>query len=338
MKGYCYRMLTETEQKICLEIETALTGFCRQAVLSGNLQEASAALECLFQESPELYYVDIKNPECLYEKDGKTILNCRYLYSPENAAAIQLLLEQRTSEILTIAGIHMEDTDIMKAGRIHDYLVSQVQNFSTGGNFSYCREHSEIVGPLLFNEGTVEGICKAFTFLAHRAGLQAMMVLGFLKPPAVSEITAHAWNIVAVEGEYSHIDICLDSWMAASGGSGLEQRSFFLLPDIWMPDHIQISNGPVCTEEYPFMAEKTRIFHTVSAFESSVETGLLDETEGSCHFRIMEEIPDASRLGCRIRKIITDRICHRSIPDSIYMRYNPPARLFTVQRIIPGSI
>lgn len=88
---------------------------------------------------------------------------------------------------------------------IHDELIER---------FDYdmaAPDRSEAYAALLNGKATCEGYAKAYQFVLHQAGIEALMAYGDAGEP-------HAWNVIKVNGNYYHSDLTWDDAVAYKDG------------------------------------------------------------------------------------------------------------------------
>ena len=102
-------------------------------------------------------------------------------------------------------------------------------------------------GALVNKMAVCDGFSSAFVLLAHRFGIESMLVIGKSAYESVT-LTSHAWNIVEMQDKHYHIDVTWD----ARGFDNFEEFSYayFALSDQEAArDHLWDRNStPACLD------------------------------------------------------------------------------------------
>ena len=81
---------------------------------------------------------------------------------------------------------------------IHDVLVRRV-NYDINANDKF-----NAGGAIINNRSVCQGYAMAFTYLCQAAGIECITVKGD------TEFGGHAWNMVKINGNWYHLDVCWD--------------------------------------------------------------------------------------------------------------------------------
>lgn len=140
----------------------------------------------------------------------------RTLNSSEISAAVEQKVAQLVSECVSAGA----ETDYQKAQWFHDWLI----------NHADYDESLTIFGPegvLLQGSGVCQSYTDAYGLLLNAVEIENMEV--------ISDEMDHTWNIVKINGSWTHIDV---TWDDPTGG-GYEGRNYFGLGDQKMSvDHV----------------------------------------------------------------------------------------------------
>ncbi|MDO4199773.1 MAG: transglutaminase-like domain-containing protein [Clostridia bacterium] len=154
-------------------------------------------------------------------------------------------LELKIREILHEMNDRGYKTDFEKAVFLHDYICNNCKyNWGTlidarlgfgadyfGTDFSY-----KAYGCLICKSAVCSGIAKAYRLLMTRAGVKCKYISGG------TPRGAHAWNIVRINGEWYHVDVCSDLiWKAICG----KYKWFMLTEKEISQDHDSFKEEPV---------------------------------------------------------------------------------------------
>jgi len=90
---------------------------------------------------------------------------------------------------------------------LHDILAREISYSNSGAN----SETTTLIGAFLSRSAVCEGYAKAFHLLCERVGIESLIITGTGTPHYTGQSEPHAWNIVNIDGVYSHIDVTWDS-------------------------------------------------------------------------------------------------------------------------------
>ena len=175
---------------------------------------------------PELFYLRIveNSTKCggSYNDAGEVVLTSvklQYENTPEDVAP---LIEQFNSKVDEILGKTIKDdmTEVEKALKLHDYIVLNTK-YDLSGEIEDYNDGISAYDILVMGNGVCQGYAQAYGYLLDRIGIESMMV--------TSEIMAHAWNLVKIDGEWYHVDVTWDD--PVPDAVGRVNHSYFMLSD-----------------------------------------------------------------------------------------------------------
>lgn len=224
-------------QDVPVTANSALSEYLARCMLSGSevieLSEFYEAADVNLVEDAlmEAYY---QNPLILgidgYKIDKrKKLIYLSYGDKPKVMAKKQEKVLQKVEEI-TDEIISENMTDLEKELAINDYLCAAIEydeealNNAIEHNFDYVDEpfydSFNVYGALVEGKCVCSGYAGAFQLLAQEAGLESIVVTGFLNGSY-----AHAWNKVNIDGEWQIIDV-------TNNDTDYLKNALFNLPDI----------------------------------------------------------------------------------------------------------
>ena len=113
-----------------------------------------------------------------------------------------------------------EMTDVEKAKVLHDWICNNTKYaYDENGNPDSANKNHVDYSVFFYDSTVCEGYARAYTLLLQEAGFKEDEVY------FVSGVN-HAWNIVKLNGEYYHIDVCHDD-----GDGSVYNYSHFMLSD-----------------------------------------------------------------------------------------------------------
>ena len=131
------------------------------------------------------------------------IIQPLYCLSPQEIQA--LLSECNAQREKIINRIHLEDT-YNKVLHIHDILSRNIK-YVAGEN----PELHSIVGPLTKKTGVCEGYAKTLKYILDALSIPSIVIVGSGYNQLAQQEEPHAWNLVKIDGEWTHIDLTFDA-------------------------------------------------------------------------------------------------------------------------------
>ena len=150
-----------------------------------------------------------KNSAALAAIQAEGLLNWRLrgeVFVPGTGGTPVTLPEKVADVVATVVKPGM--TDYEKALALHDFLVVNAQYDITHNE----PDTYEADGVLMRGAGVCQAYTDAYSLLLDAVGIPNMMELG----------TDHIWNLVYLDGEWTHIDVTWDDPLGSGQGSSLE--------------------------------------------------------------------------------------------------------------------
>jgi transglutaminase/protease-like cytokinesis protein 3 len=254
---YHYSTLNAKQKKVYDTIITAIKNINNIIDVSSyglSRDEGQKILQMALADHPEYFYVskytatsynsetNILNTLYLYYTDGKTIdkldedHNLISTASRANIASKMQVLNKKVDGILKL--IPTRATAVAKEKFIHDYLVTHVvfdKKVASSASFKFGEvlPHDwDMYGALIEGSAVCEGYAKAFSYLCHRVGINATVVLG-----ATSE-GDHMWDEVQIDGKWYLVDVAWDDYDGSGDLSDLKLYQYFNISTIGLTTHI----------------------------------------------------------------------------------------------------
>ena len=143
----------------------------------------------LFYISPTIEYVEERSTGYI------TTMKLKYNFPKEDIEEMKKEIENEADKILSKVNGEMSDYENVKL--FHDSVITSCKYSGDAEN------PNNIYGCLVDKEALCQAYSQTFTYLCHRAGINALVVLGVANEP-------HMWNLVEMDGEYYHIDLTWD--------------------------------------------------------------------------------------------------------------------------------
>ncbi len=144
-----------------------------------------------------------------------------------------------------------------KALALHDYFVTNTR-YRPSDSPDY---NDELYNALIKNRGACSGYARAYALLCTRAGLANYLVIGKHLD------SAHAWNVVRLDGKWVHIDCTFDDPMPDMGDHPV--RAYFAMSDkqiavdhSWNRKQVPACNSP----QLYYFNRYDHVFKTIDDF------------------------------------------------------------------------
>jgi hypothetical protein len=223
-KPYYYSQLSHREQQGYQRLLTAFQDFSGRAELHDlglRPEEAVRAFHYVNLDHPEIFWVKW---ECHYRYQtapaGQTVTDLEVRYHltrqqvKESQKAIDRVAEPIFRQLRQLPGGEWE-----KVKWLHDTIINWADyDYSEQGPGGKQECNHSIYGVFVNRMAVCEGYAEAMTWLLNRAGIDCITCLG----------GDHAWNVIRVEGEYSHFDVTWDDLGNDRAANGVCYRCFGL--------------------------------------------------------------------------------------------------------------
>lgn len=143
----------------------------------------------LFYISPTIEYVEERTTGYI------TTMKLQYNFPKDEIEEMKKEIDTEADKILSKVNREMSDYEIVKL--FHDSVITSCKYSGDAQN------PNNIYGCLVDKEALCQAYSQTFTYLCHRAGINALVVLGVANEP-------HMWNLVEMDGDYYHIDLTWD--------------------------------------------------------------------------------------------------------------------------------
>ena len=213
-----------------------------------------SAIEAFTYDNPDVFYLDptkmflnIKTTTKGNRKTYNVYIASRngenYLASGFGSAQIinqcQAQINQTKNQVLSGLTGNTEK----KIKNIHDYLVDNLTYDQTlsGANIY------NLYGALVNKSCVCEGYAKAFKYLLDEAGIENVIVIG-TGTNSKGETENHAWNYVAISGNWYAVDVTWDDPVIQGGGMLLSSYKYkYYLKGFTSISKDHIANGQFTT-------------------------------------------------------------------------------------------
>lgn len=141
-----------------------------------------------------------------------------------------------------------ENTDAIKARKIHDWLVSVVEYDS----LETSKNRFHIYGTLYEGKAVCEGYARTFKYLMEQVGVPCILVTG-TATNSQGQTEAHAWNYIQINSQWYAVDVTWDDPVIVGGGTpspDTKYRYFLKGSETFFKDHKE--NGEISKNSMRF--------------------------------------------------------------------------------------
>ena len=209
---YAYQTLPQNERDVYNEIYDAITSYKKDIVVSTLDKEIlDRAYHCVLADHGGLFW--ISGYSYTQYTRGEELVRIRfspkYTMEQQEKETLQEQIDAAVAGILN--GIMPDASDYEKAKYVFDYLAAEI-SYDT-----QAADNQNIISVFLNKATVCQGYACATQYLLEKLGIICAIVSG------EANNTAHAWNIVKLDGEYYYIDT---TWGNAtySGESGISSN------------------------------------------------------------------------------------------------------------------
>lgn len=198
---YYYDQLTLDEQKLYAQIYHILSNQGEEIyVTTTDMDEIEKVQQCVSNDHPEIFYVDGYSMNRYMTSDSDEIkaitYGGKYSLSKEEIAERRVRLQEAADAIIAGAPDTTDEYEIVKY--FYDYIVLNTQ-------YQMDSEDNQNICSVLLNKISVcQGYAKTLQYLLQRVGITCEMVSGTADTGSGS--SAHAWNLVKVNGNWYYVD------------------------------------------------------------------------------------------------------------------------------------
>lgn len=255
---YYYNLLNDSEKELYRSIFHTTNNFTETPPPGGRLEielpyslqskftkeSFNKVTEYLWNDMPVLFNSGRAIP---YRVDaGQKVRTYRLGFNVDRAKYDMRvgLMIKAAREFLNALEPGKSEFEIVK--NVHDKFLRSV---SYGGMTSALA--GTIVGGLVDKKIVCEGYSATLQYLLQRCGIQALFIGGEIM--SSGRPTAHAWNMVRVDGKYYYIDSTWDDGMAGLPPDFVHHTYFLKSRQTMDNTHKVIMNIPIpeCPEDYP---------------------------------------------------------------------------------------
>ena len=260
MTDYYFSKLSVSQQGMYLNVLDAMERreltVCLNTI---NPDDVTKIFEAIQYDHPEIFFVDFHSGIYL-ETIG--FLRCHINYFTGYDHTFQGIkdIEKKIDSIVALAQNENLKDDFERCRWIHNYLVKNVEyNDNALHNPHLYPDAFNVRGVFVKKKAVCEGVSKAFKVLCDRLNVDSIIVSGTLESGVFERPMPHAWNMVCIDGLFSHVDVTSD--INISIGSKYTRYDNFCQPDEFIRTDHFYEGFPDCnTYSYSYFAKYGRFF------------------------------------------------------------------------------
>ncbi|MBR3307041.1 MAG: hypothetical protein IKI75_07315 [Lachnospiraceae bacterium] len=208
--NYMFDHMPQQLRRIYAEVYLILLGHGENVLISTtDPDELYTAFHCVFQDHPELFWIDGYSYRRYGNSSGKTgylTFSGKYIYNAHECELMQDSVEDYA--VRCRATLPAGAGDYEKVKHVYEMIIDNTDYVIGADN------NQNILSVFLSGRSVCQGYAKAVQYLLKDLGVDCTMVVG-----RVSGGEGHAWDLVVIDGEYYYLDATWgDSGYLASGG------------------------------------------------------------------------------------------------------------------------
>ena len=221
---YPYRaLLSDASKEVYNQIYANAVAYNTSTfTLVNQLSEAdlSTTMNSVFNDHPELFWLNTSY-KYGYNKSGKVVqVQLSFGISSDDLTVAKTAFDSAVATI--VAGANEYSTDIEKELYIHD-SISSLTTYNSDASLN-----QSAYSALINGQTVCAGYARAFQLVCQKVGLTCYYVTG------TASGEDHAWNIVAIDGDFYNVDLTWDDSISERYGSSV--YTYFNLTDSQMSD------------------------------------------------------------------------------------------------------
>lgn len=168
-------------------------------IISGDEDDAVTTYTALFNDHPELFFVNPVLLQTVKDNGDFHLLHIKYTFTEEETADYNMQLKTKSDEIL--AGIPAEASDFDKVKYVYDYIIDSTQ-YVTGA-----QNNQNLLSVMITNESVCAGYARTMQYLLNQMNIPVSYITGeIVDSPENIFNKRHGWNLVKMDNEYYYVD------------------------------------------------------------------------------------------------------------------------------------
>lgn len=265
--SYYYDKLCTNDQYVYRALYTVLVNYDKDVTLTKAISEdrLSNIYNCVLKDNPEIFYtVGYSFAKATQSGETSYTIAPTYKYDKDAVKAIKKAIDASVDKVLL--DIDELSSDYEKLYYIYNYIIDNTTYVETS--------NSQYIDSVFLDKKSVcNGYTKALQYLCDKADIYCIYVSGSSRDDG----TAHAWNIVKVDGIPYYIDV---TWGDVDNDFAVPNFTYFLVTTEFInKTHVidNIENLPKCSDTtYNYFRRENLYMET---FDSKYINNVLKESD-----------------------------------------------------------
>ncbi len=199
--GFWYRQLSEEQQSVYTELYTAAANRENTTTVSVSSDDDIAyCLTAMIKDHPELFWLDGSASYSGFPGSSARSVTMNFNVDVSEIDEIQEQIDAAVSDYLSTLSADPDEYEIVR--RAYRYIIANTDYDSSAPM------NQNIQSVFLYGRSVCSGYAKAFMYLVKAAGIDDV---GYITGTAAINESAqpegHSWNVVAVNGTYTLVDV-----------------------------------------------------------------------------------------------------------------------------------
>ena len=194
--GLAYAALGKERQSLYIQLLAGVNSLEQSfEVEASSVDDIEPSYRAVMVDHPELFWIDGSTHYTYYEGGGPISITPGLTLPLAQVDDVRKRIEATADGFLATVPSDADEYTIAKMA--YEYLINTTDYVATAD------QNQNIQSVFIGHASVCAGYSRAYQYLLDRAGVFCTYVEG--KIPSRNE--EHAWNIVRIDGEYSHVDV-----------------------------------------------------------------------------------------------------------------------------------
>lgn len=338
---YGYYSLNADEKSVYDEIVNGAHHFEETIELTRTVSKERLEEICklIYLEETSLYYISKEYSVSFNaETEEASSVQLSYVFDYDEVNSMNVLTEQRVSEILAKITPEMDTVDTIKL--FHDEIILNCK-YSVDGKYI-----STPYGAFVDGSALCEGYARAFAILCNKVGIENLFATGsqvVTDQYGNQAYEEHIWNMVKVDGLWYNIDLTWDDPTTSSKADALDDAfisySYFLFPRFEVKPTVMIDETLFTLPEANSLEANYFVHYGYYAttYEEAVEilTRSINEAYDNGEHYVRIKFSDSTLykevVYYMFKKNMIFDLAPGKLPQSISLYWNENARSFQIE-------
>lgn len=202
--------------------------------------------DAMTRDNPLIYYLNQSACSCARDMFGRYAICPQYFFSEDKVKEYNRKIEKEVNTLICSLSL-IGESDYEKERKIHDWICQNILYDTEGADkkkpVRMIVSHN-ILGVFAHHKAQCEGIAKAVKVLLNAVDVKCIVVTGESLKNGIT--TAHAWNLVNIDGNSYHLDVTWDIGARSTDLKRIPYDYFNLNDSLIVKEHQSETKLPVC--------------------------------------------------------------------------------------------